>query len=560
MLNNQDYISKENGKFKVHREINNEDINFGVYDSLDEAIKVRNSLDDDGWPVKVVEKSNLIDKYIEKKDDDTFYVFKNFKNTKKTFGPYDSLKKAKIAKYNLISNGWDSDSYRADSKYGRFIKKEGNRYIISRFINNENHIFGKFDTLDEAIEVRDELIIDNWGKFNLSSSNKYGRYISFNGNYYQIVKSVDGKQRCFGSYKNLEDAKKIRDQFIKEDWKYLPINSESNIVHTRLGFSIYKRLNGNLNYFGSYSTKEEAIKAKNELIKNDWVIKDNGDDNEVVEYEKNIEFDGEYYTIERFVYDKIRIYGIFKNFNQAKTNKDKLKKSNWHGEYVIKTRKWKYGENIVPFDYVFQIKKEINGKIKDFGTYNSFEETVKVRNKLCKNNWEDLDSKISFDDIKRVYDSVEFIEEPKVPFPQADNFFTLINICNELNKHCLSPDEIKEKFNLQPRHYSFYVSAGIYLDLIVKTYDNLCLSKKGKEIFSLSDKELNLNLVNCILEHKPFYNVFSKYLENMMLPSTFEIFDILKCMEIYNVNSDVTLKRRSLSVSSWIKWIVKLYK
>ena len=67
-------------------------------------------------------------------------------------------------------------------------------------------------------------------------------------------------------------------------------------------------------------------------------------------------------------------------------------------------------------------------------------------------------------------------------------------------------------------------------------------------------------MVNCILEHKPFYNVFSKYLENMMLPSTFEIFDILKCMEIYNVNSDVTLKRRSLSVSSWIKWIVKLYK
>ena len=67
MLNNHDYISKDKGKFKVHREINNEDINFGVYDSLEEAIKARNILDDDGWPVKVVEKPNLIDKYIEKK-------------------------------------------------------------------------------------------------------------------------------------------------------------------------------------------------------------------------------------------------------------------------------------------------------------------------------------------------------------------------------------------------------------------------------------------------------------------------------------------------------------
>ena len=42
MLNNQDYISKDKGKFKVHREINNEDINFGVYDSLEEAIIIIN--------------------------------------------------------------------------------------------------------------------------------------------------------------------------------------------------------------------------------------------------------------------------------------------------------------------------------------------------------------------------------------------------------------------------------------------------------------------------------------------------------------------------------------
>ena len=51
----------------------------------------------------------------------------------------------------------------------------------------------------------------------------------------------------------------------------------------------------------------------------------------------------------------------------------------------------------------------------------------------------------------------------------------------------------------------------------------------------------------------------SFYLDYHRIPTSDEIFDILKRNKIYNVSSDVTLKRRATSVRSWIKWIVNLY-
>lgn len=560
MLNNHDYISKDKGKFKVHREINNEDINFGVYDSLEEAIKARNILDDDGWPVKVVEKPNLIDKYIEKKDDNTFYVFKNLKNIKKTFGPYDSLKKAKIAKYNLISNGWESDLYHAESKYGKYIKKEGSYYIITKFIKNKHHIFGKFSTLDEAIEERDELIADNWGEFNLKPSSIYGKYIHKVGNYYRIDKWVNGKNTTFGFFTNLKDAIKHRDILIKNNWEGVePKVTKNRYIHQHnYGFTIYKRIDGNLICFGYYPTFEKATEARDELIKNNWEeseIKPHHDE-ETQNYIKVV--DG-YFLIERTLNNETRVYGVFKNKDLAIKKRDKLLKNDWNSLYAIKTSRYEFGENIVPFDYVFNIEKKINGDIEDFGTYYTFEDAVEARNELINTNWGEFNSRITFQDIKKIYNSIWLEDEPKVPFPQVDVFDTLIKICNELKDHCLKRYEIKEKFNLQGRQYSFYISAGLYLNLVVKKKGNICLSNKGKKIFSLGDKEMNLKLVKSILEHKPYYDVFSKYLENSSIPSVEEIFLILKSNKIYNVTSDVTLKRRSLSVRSWIKWIVKLY-
>ena len=81
----------------------------------------------------------------------------------------------------------------------------------------------------------------------------------------------------------------------------------------------------------------------------------------------------------------------------------------------------------------------------------------------------------------------------------------------------------------------------------------------GEEVFAGDSETINLDLTYLILEHKPFYDVFSLYLKNREIPSSEEIFEVLKNNEIYNVNSDVTLRRRATSVRSWIRWIIDQY-
>ena len=168
---------------------------------------------------------------------------------------------------------------------------------------------------------------------------------------------------------------------------------------------------------------------------------------------------------------------------------------------------------------------------------------------------------ISFEDILKIFHSVYIIKEPNIPFPQADIFEIFIAICERLYQHkSLSREQIMTLFEINPRQYSFYISAGEYLRLIdVNKSKYKCLNQIGLGVFSLNIKERNLALVKLIFQHKPFHDVFGFYLENERIPTSDEIFDILKRNKIYNINSDVTLKRRATSVRSWIKWIVNLY-
>ena len=167
----------------------------------------------------------------------------------------------------------------------------------------------------------------------------------------------------------------------------------------------------------------------------------------------------------------------------------------------------------------------------------------------------------SLEEVLTIFKSVPIIREPKIPFPQADIFEIFIEICEKLYQHkFLSREQIMKMFEINPRQYSFYISAGMYLGLINNEKSiQRSLNQIGLGVFSLDIKERNLAIVKLILQHKPFHDVFSFYLDYHRIPTSDEIFDILKRNKIYNVSSDVTLKRRATSVRSWIKWIVNLY-
>lgn len=523
MLFGNEYIVKKDNLFIIQRQFNGNLINFGSFNSLDDAIKKRDELDDNGWPIPIKINNNLIEKNIEKIDDSNYIVFKIIDEKKFTFGPYDSLKQARIAKSNLKSTGWETDLFHSDAKYTKYIAKENNKFVVRRIISGENVKFGSFNSLDDAKNYRDKLVLNNWGKYNLKPKNNYGKYITKRSTKYQI----------------------------------------------------YKRINGEIHFFGTYDTLDEAVNERNKLMENNWEINDYENDENYCS-EKYISYDGNYYTIEREVYNDIRIYGIYKNKEAALKEKEILVKNYWKSPYRIKSRKYPYGNNIIPFDYIFNIEMEINNKVIEEGPFYTFNDVVKrcielesTYNEETNNinsNAENFDINenpnmdIKYSDIINIYDNVNLIPEPEIPFPQADIFDVFVNICIGLyEKKVLTKGEIMELFDIRPRQYNFYISAGEYLGLFKKFSLQITLSKKGFEVFSLNERDRNLKLVELILEHKPYYEVFTKYLEDKKVPSSQEIFKILKNIKIYNVKSDVTLKRRATSVRSWINWIINLY-
>ena len=107
---------------------------------------------------------------------------------------------------------------------------------------------------------------------------------------------------------------------------------------------------------------------------------------------------------------------------------------------------------------------------------------------MCSNNLDDDKfNEITFLDVLNIYQNLNLIKEPKIPFPQSDNFEIFVTICEKIYEcEKLSRDEIMKIFDIRPRQYSFYISAGNYLGLFKKEkVTNIYLSNKGRGIFSL---------------------------------------------------------------------------
>lgn len=96
------------------------------------------------------------------------------------------------------------------------------------------------------------------------------------------------------------------------------------------------------------------------------------------------------------------------------------------------------------------------------------------------------ETEISLEDILEVVNRIRIVNEPEVPFPQADSFRRIINLCELLNETELTRDEITANYDFDPRQTNYYTDAGRYLGLINKRKEG------GQIIFSLTDEGLRL--------------------------------------------------------------------
>ena len=110
------------------------------------------------------------------------------------------------------------------TKYGmKYIQKRNGSYFIQKHINGEFKCFKCSNSLKETVEIRDKLIENNWrdnGQLGITELDDT-RYIYSVGKSFQLKKYINGKTIHFGSFKTLEEAIKARDELIKNNWGML---------------------------------------------------------------------------------------------------------------------------------------------------------------------------------------------------------------------------------------------------------------------------------------------------------------------------------------------------
>ncbi|HHU32519.1 MAG: type II restriction enzyme [Zhaonellaceae bacterium] len=172
------------------------------------------------------------------------------------------------------------------------------------------------------------------------------------------------------------------------------------------------------------------------------------------------------------------------------------------------------------------------------------------------------ETKITFEDILEVLEKTKIVREPEIPFPQANSFKRVINLCELLNESELTRDEITANYDFDPRQTNYYTDAGRYLGLIQKRREDgqvlFSLTHEGQKLFRLKYKPRQLKLAELILAHRAFNDTFKLFVKYGELPSKQEIVKVMKGSDLYNVRSEDTFYRRASSIIGWINWILEL--
>lgn len=169
------------------------------------------------------------------------------------------------------------------------------------------------------------------------------------------------------------------------------------------------------------------------------------------------------------------------------------------------------------------------------------------------------DTEISLSDIEDILENTSLISEPESPFPQANVFKRIVNLCERLEEVPLTKSQITENYDFDERQSSYYTSACLYLGLAKKTKQKTFkLTKKGDRIMGLPYRQRQLELCASILEHDVFRQILARSLDMGSVPPTTDIIEVMKQCNLYNMNGEATYYRRSSTITGWINWILDL--
>ena len=165
--------------------------------------------------------------------------------------------------------------------------------------------------------------------------------------------------------------------------------------------------------------------------------------------------------------------------------------------------------------------------------------------------------------LSQIIDTTKAVKEPEIPFPQADSFERVINLCELLKqKEFITKEEITRNYDFDARQTDYYSNAGKYLGLIATGRDRLTgqtgcfLTTKGKQVFSVNLIDRQKEFVKLIVSRSAFKQTLKLHLDNGEMPNKEAIVEIMKHSELYKVDSDSTYFRRASTIAGWTDWII----
>lgn len=173
------------------------------------------------------------------------------------------------------------------------------------------------------------------------------------------------------------------------------------------------------------------------------------------------------------------------------------------------------------------------------------------------------DTTVQLDDVCSLLGEIKrCVKEPHIPFPQADSFERVVNLCELLSGSELTFEGITNEYTFDMRQAHYYVAAARYLGLVSQVGQGcdaaFPLSSRCREILKRPYKDRQLDFCRCILEHRVFNQSFRLLCDKGAIPEVEEVVRIMKRCKLYNVNSEVTYGRRARTVIAWLRWIYKL--
>lgn len=334
-------------------------------------------------------------KYIEK-EGDKFVVSRVINGERKVFGKYTTYEFAAEFERNLIINGWHDLFNNSNAHYGKFIIESNNKYYIYRKIDGEKINFGSFPNLMEALLKREELIDENWGsdaELNFSRKSKFGKYISYSGDVFVIQKNLNGKIKTFGSYDNIDNATIARDILVENNW------DESKIPQKLYSWRYFTNYHANtnswaiFNYIGNDSIFCGLFKTPDFAKKALRILIANDWDCSSVP----LEYYHEKSHIKTFKRFNRTLYSVFMRINgedyPISSFDDKTEATNFRNNLLLSN--WELEEEEEQFDkYIFikgdQYTVKNNGEV--YGVFDKICDASDFVIECVKNNWWNGDS------------------------------------------------------------------------------------------------------------------------------------------------------------------------